>query len=1165
MIQNCISTEDHNNVSIGNLYQTNSTLNISLLNVCGLLSKQDVPDFIQFIQSNSINCVVETKLNEIDVANLILPVGYQAIFKCRHFCSLSKSGGIGIIYKECLNGFIQEVKTNSSFVSWFIINKVALGLRKDLILGVVYIPPVGSKYTSVDAFEECQLELVDLLSKNDALVCMCGDFNARTAQLDDIVHENMFNNFDNICTYYNYDVPRLSNDGHFNNYGHLLLNMCKTNDLLIVNGRIDNETRGNFTFRNISTIDYFLCSPYLFKHVSDFIVNLQNPILSDGHCALQLKLALNLLKCTKRSKKLADAHNAIVVARWDCMKKQIFETYLKESANAIKEIYDDMNILLQTVCFENGTINSTMNRIKNVIIDAATGSGMVKSISNIGKNKMCSAHRTNHYDSKRTADWFDENCKKTRHEFAIARRRCKDNICENNIKQVKFAGKQYKLAISRSKAIHHKTFLDKLKSIEFDDPKSFWSMLNNPLKHKKWNDIGIEDFFHHFSKLNSMPTCLHLSCLEITPDLAHIQQNVGMDDIDEFSDILNSPITDDEIKISIKSLKNGKACGIDNITNEMIKCFSVKNLHVLRNLFNMVLESGEVPHDWLIGIIKPIYKNKGDINDPDNYRGITLLSCIGKLFTSILNNRLTLLMDSYNIISEAQAGFRKGYSTIDHIYTLKCIVDVFLCQGRLLFCTFINVIKNLYRNIKSCVMNNGHRSSYFDSYVGVRQGENLSPMLFALFLNDIESFSLNMKCNTLNYIDKLYVRCTNDDNCMLRLFVLLYADDTVIMAESEASLQRNLDILKSYCDSNHLKVNMSKTKVVVFSKSKLRLRNLKTFKFGDASLERVDEYIYLGITFNWNGSFTKAVHANQIKAYRAMYALIQNGRRLRLPSHVMLNLFDKCVVPILLYGCEVWGYENVHVIELVHTKFCKFIFGVSKFTHNMPVYGELGRYPLSILIKKRMLKYWTKILNSDKCKLNRVLYDITYDLYGRDLYTSSWLKCIKETLQNNGMNFIWLNQDPTLDTNLIVTSECDMFKQLWHSRIAVDEDMRMYKLYKYVHCCELYINELPEYLKLAMFQFRIGSRHLPTNNYTNSDVTTTSKMCTACNKSVTGDEFHFLFKCEKLKDIRLKYLPVSTVRPLTMHAFINLLQNSDKTVLIQLSKFIKIGLKRYIQ
>ena len=58
----------------------------------------------------------------------------------------------------------------------------------------------------------------------------------------------------------------------------------------------------------------------------------------------------------------------------------------------------------------------------------------------------------------------------------------------------------------------------------------------------------------------------------------------------------------------------------------------------------------------------------------------------------------------------------------------------------------------------------------------------------------------------------------------------------------------------------------------------------------------------------------------------------------------MLKLFDSCVAPILLYGCEVWGYENTDIIEKVHTKFCKFIFGVSTFSHNMPIYGELGRY-----------------------------------------------------------------------------------------------------------------------------------------------------------------------------------------------------------------------------
>ena len=100
-----------------------------------------------------------------------------------------------------------------------------------------------------------------------------------------------------------------------------------------------------------------------------------------------------------------------------------------------------------------------------------------------------------------------------------------------------------------------------------------------------------------------------------------------------------------------------------------------------------------MPNDWLIGIIKPIYKNKGDINNPDSYRGITLLSCLGKLFTSIINKRLTAFINSKQIMSEAQAGFRKGYSTTDQIFTLKCIVELFLCQGRRLFCTFVDYSK----------------------------------------------------------------------------------------------------------------------------------------------------------------------------------------------------------------------------------------------------------------------------------------------------------------------------------------------------------------------------------------------------------------------------------------------------------------------------------------
>ena len=157
--------------------------------------------------------------------------------------------------------------------------------------------------------------------------------------------------------------------------------------------------------------------------------------------------------------------------------------------------------------------------------------------------------------------------------------------------------------------------------------------------------------------------------------------------------MLNSPISEDEVKKAVKRLKNGKACGEDKILNEMIKAFSETHMGVLTKIFNIVLQSGHMPHEWVIGIIKPIYKNKGDINDPDNYRGITLLSCFGKLFTSILNDRLTTYINLKEMMSEAQAGFRKGYSTTDQIFTLKSIVELFLCQGRRLFCTFVDYSK----------------------------------------------------------------------------------------------------------------------------------------------------------------------------------------------------------------------------------------------------------------------------------------------------------------------------------------------------------------------------------------------------------------------------------------------------------------------------------------
>ena len=134
---------------------------------------------------------------------------------------------------------------------------------------------------------------------------------------------------------------------------------------------------------------------------------------------------------------------------------------------------------------------------------------------------------------------------------------------------------------------------------------------------------------------------------------------------------INRCITSEEISSAVKSLKNNKSPGSDDILNEHIKCTIHAMLPTYTKLFNLVFDTGIVPENWVLGNILSIYKNKGDKTLPENYRPITLLCCLGKLFTSIIINRLTAFAERYEKISHSQAGFRKGFSTIDNLFVIQ--------------------------------------------------------------------------------------------------------------------------------------------------------------------------------------------------------------------------------------------------------------------------------------------------------------------------------------------------------------------------------------------------------------------------------------------------------------------------------------------------------------
>jgi len=151
---------------------------------------------------------------------------------------------------------------------------------------------------------------------------------------------------------------------------------------------------------------------------------------------------------------------------------------------------------------------------------------------------------------------------------------------------------------------------------------------------------------------------------------------------------------------------------------------------------------------------------------------------------------------------------------------------------------------------------------------------------------------------------------------MLKLVILLYADDTVILAESAEELQTCLNSLANYCKENKFTVNLSKTKVIVFSRNN-RLRFTQQFSYDGQSLNIADQYTYLGIVFQKNGNFFKAKAQLRDQAQRAMFGLIKKCQTLNLPIRMQLHLFDSTVVPILLYGAEVWGFEDVKCLETI--------------------------------------------------------------------------------------------------------------------------------------------------------------------------------------------------------------------------------------------------------
>lgn len=349
-----------------------------------------------------------------------------------------------------------------------------------------------------------------------------------------------------------------------------------------------------------------------------------------------------------------------------------------------------------------------------------------------------------------------------------------------------------------------------------------------------------------------------------------------------------------------------------------------------------------------------------------------MLSCLSKIFTSVLNSRLETFCKVNDTISDAQFGFRKGRSTVDAMFALLSTVQNYLSNNKRLYVAFVDlkkcfdsiyrnalwlklfragiqgkmlrIVKCMYEKVKSCVKSCNSFSDFFEYSVGLRQGEVISPILVSLFLEDLELY-LQKRAESGLLIDDIV------------LILLLFADDMVILGKSPDELQYHLDLLHTYCNSWGLEVNTEKTKIMVF-RNRGRLLRGENWTYNNQDIEVVDEFNYLGTIFKYTGSFSSNTEYIIGKALKALNVLLVNCKKLPLKPKILCQLFDSFVGSILLYASEIWGFSKSKEIERVHLKFCKRLLNVRLNTFTAGVYGELGRYPLYISRYVRIIKYW---------------------------------------------------------------------------------------------------------------------------------------------------------------------------------------------------------------
>ena len=939
--------------------------------------KFDDTDFTTLLNQYSILCLQETR-------QAIKHPGYRSLNKTR---KEEKNGGVctlvrnniskGITLQQCSIPDVIICKASKSFFK----------LPEDIFLINSYIRPANSSSKTIEFSGLDQLkdltELINNLS-NKGKIILCGDFNSRIGTDNDFILDIS----DAGDTYIpvpedillHKSSPRNTEDQKENGYKRPFLDMVINNGLTLVNGRTTGDMLGKYTCirpSGSSVVDYFICSADLYYNILHMVV--QPFTIYSDHKPIVLTLDIHESKLD-HIKELSEKYEAAPPRyKLQCSSEATFKEELSK---------DHHTDILRKISEKNYSNNNEGTYEMN--------NDFTNYLESIANNCLEISKTTNKRKFINKQPWFSRETREAKKALNKAARLASEypssDYLRHNYYKVK---KTYNSLCTRRKDNH---FADLNKQIEQGNIinwKQFKKLKQFKTKTQKFDSLDMNNFEDFFSSLYSNE---HTTIsAEKKETLVNEAKSINSQD-NTSTDKLNKIITPSEITISIKSLKKGKSSSDDKICNEFLKYLDNDSVSTLCKLYNKCLDTGTYP--WNNNIITPLHK-KGCKSNPDNYRAVAVSSTIGKLFSTILLNRILEFKSQNKADPINQLGFTKGAQTNDHILTLSTIASKYKKKNVPVYAVFVdfrkafdsvcrealfykiaklgiqgkifNTLYHMYNNSTGQIKLEGHISNKFPIRKGTEQGHPLSPDLFKIYIRDLSDGLDSPNCPRL--MDQIISH-------------LLWADDLILLALDTKTLQHQLDHLHKFCQDWGVEINVSKTKLLIFHRHLLS-HQPTGLKIGGIKLEHVDSYCYLGIEIHHKGTFSAARSQLKKKAMRSLYGLKGTVNKSRLSFRSLTTLFDSLIKPIALYGAPIWTptmsvlkdlaglrLDSNNEIKLsslkrlsalncekVHLHFLKWALGVNRKTSNTAVWGESGRYPLIIECLNLTLNYVKRLQN----------------------------------------------------------------------------------------------------------------------------------------------------------------------------------------------------------